>query len=118
MTDLTIHPDAVLASLTPDEQAKARAMLDDLHTRGYRSVDDHKGLRPGVRVRSRKEQYAEAYRDGTGWVWVVTEKRPSGWSESWGMPDVELIVVRDDSSFGSRLSRVAQYHVDIVDGAS
>lgn len=109
---------AVFADLTPDEQAEAMKMLDGLIRSGYRTVDEHKGLRPGTRVRHRSHQYPEAYANGTGVVWTVVEKNPSSWSESWGAPDVELVVVCDRESFGGRLSQVAQYHVEVVEVAS
>ncbi len=115
MTDL--NPE-LLASLSPAEQATARNALADLHGRGYRTVETHKGLRPGVRIRLAHERFPEAYADGTGVVLVVTTRDPSGWSDVYGRADVELLVVWDKPNLAdTRLSQVAQYHVDVIGGA-
>jgi hypothetical protein len=101
-------------NLTADEQAQADRMLTDLNRSGYRTVDQHGRIRPGARIRHRGHQWPEALRNGSGVVLAITEKRPSGWSDSWGMPDVELIAVWDKPSLDSRLSQLAQYHVEAV----
>jgi hypothetical protein len=119
MTNDTSFVDAaVFESLTPDEQAQAARMLAELDDRGYEAVGAHGLVRPGVRIRHRGHQFPEAYTNGTGTVLVVTERSPSSWSQTHGMPDVELIAVWDRPNLAdSRLSQVAQYHVDVIGGA-
>jgi hypothetical protein len=60
-----------------------------------------------MRVRHLGHQYPEAYANGTGTVLAVMFKDPSSWSQTYGQPDVELLVLRDDGS----ISGVADYHV-------
>lgn len=76
---------------------------------GYSVVDSHNDLRPGTRVRMGNERYHEAYVKGTGTIVVVLRKEPSAWSQKYRMPDVELVVRRDDPS--RPIAEVAQYHV-------
>jgi hypothetical protein len=101
--------------LTPE--GKDRLRIDehvaDLRERGYVDIEEFEGLRAGVRVRHRGEQYRAAYRDGTGNVLHVLQRDPSSWARSWGRPDVEIVVVRDDVERGAML--VADYHVVIVE---
>jgi hypothetical protein len=106
-----------VAELTAPEDFQLLLILQDLHDQGYRDIEQHDGLRVGTRVRHRGEQYPEAFRDGTGVVIALTERPDSSWSLSWGMPDVELVVLRDTPRFDgqSRLSWVAQYHVSAVE---
>lgn len=96
------------------EQARFNERHTDLISRGYRDVDDHKGMRVGRRVRHRGEQYRAAYSDGTGVIVTVMERPDSAWSRTWHMPDVELIILRDRPRFvgDARLMFVAQYHVE------
>ena len=75
-------------------------------------IKEFHGLRAGVRVRHRGEQYREAYRNGTGNVLHVLQRDPSPWARSWGRPDVEIVVIRDDKERGAML--VADYHVEII----
>jgi hypothetical protein len=102
--------------LSEDEKAEAVRMLGELTDRGYAVVEEHNDLRPGVRIRHRGHQYPEAYLNGTGVVVAVTEKKPSGWSESWGAPDIEMVVAYDKPLLPdmSRLTGLAQYHVEVV----
>jgi hypothetical protein len=102
--------------LTAAETAGLAAKLKELHDCGYKDVTEHGALRIGTRIRGRSEQYHEALLHGTGIVIAITEKPDSAWSSSWGMPDVELIVLRDKARFEdwSRLSQLAQYHVAVV----
>jgi hypothetical protein len=86
---------------------------DDLLADGYVDVDEHHGLRVGVRVRHRGHQYPEAYAKGTGTVLAVMLKHLSSWSENHGRTDVELLVLRDDGS----ISGVADYHVERVEAS-
>lgn len=106
------------AALEPEERAEYEQKLAELHERGYVDIENHKGLSVGVRVRHRGHQWPAAYRDGTGTVLAITEKPDSVWSRSWGAPDIEMVVLFDTATFGSRLSMLAQYHVDVPDGAA
>lgn len=105
----------VFTALPPDVLAELEEALAELHAHGYKTVESHGNLRAGTRVRNRGQQYPKAYQEGTGNVWAVTLKDPSSWSQTWRMPDVELLVVVDEASFGSRVSKVAQYHVEAVE---
>jgi hypothetical protein len=102
-------------TLTPQEESEAAKMLADLHKRGYINVEQHGDLKPGTRIRHRGHRYPEAYRDGTGVVVAITEKPGSSWSLSWDAADIEMIVAWDRPPVSdSRLSTVAQYHVEAV----
>lgn len=113
MTEPTL---TTAAALTKAEETKLAAMLAELHARGYQDITEHKQLRVGGRIRHRGQQYPEAYDKGTGFVVALTEKPDSAWSRSWGMPDVELIMLRDKALLDgySRLASVAHYHVEVV----
>ena len=113
-------PDFEHVTLTDEERNEAEQMLQDLAVNGYVVIDQHCGLRPGGRVRHRGEQWPEAFKGGTGWVLVITEKPGSAWSEAWGMPDVEMLVLFDEPTFSgpSRLNQLAQYHVSLTGGES
>jgi len=103
--------------LTEVEQTTAAEVLAALHERGYRDVEAHGALAPGVRIRHRGHQWPGAYTDGTGVVLHVTEKSPSAWSQSWHAADVEMVVLWDEPNLAdTRLSGVAQYHVQVVGG--
>jgi hypothetical protein len=104
-------------SLTSEEQVEAERILAGLHERGYIDRDRHNDLAPGVRVRHRGHQWPAAYREGTGVVVAITEKPDSGWSQSWGKPDVEMVVAFDKPTLPgmSRLSTLAQYHVAVIE---
>jgi hypothetical protein len=102
--------------LAPGEQAEVERMLAALRERGYQDRDSHKKLAPGVRVRHTGHQWPQAYIEGTGTVVAIVEKPDSAWSEPWGMPDVELIVVFDRGvKLTGRLSELAQYHVQAIE---
>ena len=105
----------VLETLAPDVRAEAASLLDELRERGYAEKEFHNELRAGARARHRGHQWSKACLRGTGVVLHVTEKSPSAWSESWRMPDVEIVVLWDErESLGPRMSLVAQYHVHHV----
>ena len=104
----------VLEALAPDVRAEAASLLDELLSRGYVEKESHNELRPGARVRHRGHRYPEAFARGTGVVLHVTEKEQSGWSQTWRMPDVEMVVLWDRAQFGARMSLLAQYHVHHV----
>jgi hypothetical protein len=85
-------------------------MHDDLLDHGYQDIAEHRGLRVGMRVRHIGHQYPEAYANGTGTVLAVMYKNPSSWSQSYGRPDVELLVAMDSGS----ISNIADYHVALI----
>ena len=101
-----------MTALTPVEQSKVDEMLAALHEHGYRDVEAHNDLKPGVRVRHRGHQWLGAATLGTGNVVSITRSPRT----IRGVPDVELIVVWDEPRFDSRLSQLAQYHVEVVGG--
>ena len=109
-----------MADLTPDETEELGALLASLHAYGYVDIAERGQLRPGGRIRHSGHRWPEAYTEGTGVVLALTEKPDSGWSQTYGMPDIEMVVLWDkpwpfDTS--SRLSQLAQYHVGVVTGA-
>lgn len=106
--------EATAPAMTDAEAAELARLVADLHESGYRDIAEHKNLRVGTRIRHRGEQYPQAYEHGTGVVVALTEKPDSRWSQSWRMPDVELVMLRDTAQFGSRLSQLGQYHVEVV----
>lgn len=90
--------------------------LADYLKRGYVEVEEHKGIKPGARVRNSGEQYPKAYRDGTAVVRHVLLKDPSSWSNTWGRPDVEVIVERDKPRIGtSTLGMWSDYGTCLVE---
>jgi hypothetical protein len=101
-------------ALTPQEESDAAEMLADLHESGYINVEQHGGLKAGTRVRHIGHKWPTALLEGSGNVVALTEKPQSSWSQSWGKPDVELIVAWDEPQGGSRLSQLAQYHVEVM----
>jgi hypothetical protein len=109
-------------ALTEAEQAEVDQKVAELHENGYVHLAEYtyprsgKTLQVGSRVRHRGQLWSDAILYGTGHVVALMHKPNSGWSRSWGMPDVELIVLRDREQFGSRLSQVAQYHVEVTEG--
>lgn len=103
-----------MPDLTPEETARLAVMVDQLHLDGYVDIEEHKGLRVGAWIRHRNQQYYEAIVNGTGAVLALVEKPDSPWSREWRMPDIELVMLRDKEQFGSRLSQLAQYHVEVV----
>jgi hypothetical protein len=50
-------------------------------------------------------------------VVALTVKENSGWSRSWGIPDVEMVVVFDKPRLGvgSRLSGLGYHHIEAVE---
>lgn len=105
-------------NLTPEVAAEAIKMLAALHDRGYRDADFHGDLHPGTRIRHRGDQWPGAYENGTGIVLAITEKPNSSWSQSWRMPDVELIALWDRPDTRGWLSGLAQYHVEVIGGGA
>ena len=79
----------------------------DLESRGFREIPEHPrypDLRPGARVHNRGEQFDAALFDGTSVVVTLmrrgTDERPDSWEQSWGRPNIEVIVERDDARVG------------------
>jgi len=105
-----------LSDLTAAEQAEVKAIVADLQKRGYAPRERFNELAPGVRVRHRGHQWSSAYIEGTGVVVAITERDPSSWSQSWGAPDIEMVVAFDKPTLPemSRLITLAQYHVQVV----
>jgi hypothetical protein len=103
--------------LAPDEEPVFAELLAGLHDSGYRDVVQHGELRPGARIRHVGHQWPAAYTDGTGVVLAIVEKPASSWSQTYGAPDIELIALWDEPQLGTRLSQLAQYHVDVVGSA-
>lgn len=105
----------VFTSLPADVRAEAASLLDELRERGYEEREFFNELRPGARVRHTGHRYPEAYERGTGVVLHVTEKKPSSWSQTYGVTDAEMVVLWDEGvPLGHRMSLVAQYHVQHV----
>lgn len=104
--------------LTPAERAEVETKMAALRERGYVDREAFNELKPGTRIRHRGHQWPDAYREGTGNVVAITEKPESAWSQSWGAPDVEMVVAYDEPTLPgmSRLVTLAQYHVSAVDG--
>lgn len=104
-----------VAALFPEviEFGRLRA---ELAASGYVEKENHNELRGGARIRRRAEQYPEAFDHGTGVVLVVMERPHSSWSQTYGGPDVELIVLKDKPLLTgmSRLAQLANYHVAAV----
>lgn len=107
MPDLT-------ADLSADVRGEADRILDRLHAEGWRDIDSHGPYTPGTRVRHTGHQWPAAYNAGSGTVLAVTLKDPSSWSVVHNLPDVEIVVVWDAGAHLSRVSHVAQYHVEAV----
>lgn len=106
-----------MTEMTPEEQQLAEEMLAGLHERGYVDVAEHKKLRPGSRVRHSGQRWHEALTEGTANVVAITEKPGSSWSRTYGMPDIEMVVLFDKPGItDSRLSQLAQYHVAVIEG--
>lgn len=84
----------------------AEELRADLESRGYVEKPEHGDLRAGDRVHHAGQQYTEAYLYGTATILAIFEKLDSAWSRSWRMPDVELIIQRDDGD----VTQWAQYH--------
>lgn len=85
-----------------------QALID----RGYAEVEEHKGLKPGARVRHIGERFG--YDDGTATVRHVLLKDPSAWSQTYRQPDVEVVVEKDRPLFGSVVGQWADYHCGLA----
>lgn len=80
----------------------AEDIIASLTRDGFRHIDEGPrtpGLKVGARVSNRGEQYHRAYTEGTATVVAVmrrgTDERPDAWEQSWGRPNVEVVVQRD-----------------------
>jgi hypothetical protein len=94
-------------SQDPEERAS------DLLRRGYVEVATIDGFSVHDRVRHYNEQYAEAYRSGTGTIERIFHRPNRSFERRWGCKDVEVIVKRDKPRFGPEDTHafVAQYHI-------
>lgn len=98
----------------PEQHRDATNLAEHVYPSGRR-------LHVGARVRHIGEQYPEAFRSGTGTVAALLHKPRSGWSQSHGQPDIELVMLRDKPRFegdDGRLSQVAHYHVEVIERES
>lgn len=109
-----------LTDLTDAEKREAEQIVADLYDRGYRWRDRTHGFARGARVRHRGHRWPAAYRDGSGVIVAIAERDPSSWSQSWGAPDIEMVVALDQPTLPemSRLATLAHYHVDLVSVAT
>ncbi|WP_026931197.1 hypothetical protein [Glycomyces tenuis] len=109
------------AELTTEEQAELERIVASLHEHGYVDLDEFVypksglKLRVGTRIKHRNEEYWKAIRHGTANVVALTEKPDSPWSKTYRMRDIELVMFRQEREIGSRLSQVAQYHIDVIE---
>lgn len=71
------------------------AEIADLESRGYRRVDEVRGIRALSRVHHSGERWPEAYIRGTATVIAVLENPRSGFTAGDRARDIELVVVRD-----------------------
>lgn len=86
--------------------------VESLTTRGYQPLDEVRGISTGSRVHHIGEKWFEAHTQGTATVVGVFEKAPSGWSQSYGSRDIEMVVRRDrDDTFG----QWADYHAVLAE---
>jgi hypothetical protein len=98
--------------------AELKPLIDELLERGYRPINEHNGLRVGVRVRHCGEQFWQAFQGGTAVIEVLMQRSPSSWEARYGRPDIEMIVRRDDDRVSAGTSRYggwADYHARLVD---
>lgn len=105
-----------LADLSPDEWAEAKKILAQLELRGYAPRERFNELAPDVRVRHHGHRWPSAYSEGTGVVVAIAERDPSSWAQTYGTPDIEMVVAYDKPPVPemSRLTTLAQYHVQAV----
>lgn len=80
--------------MTPEEQAA------DLLKRGYREVTEYSNLVIGQRVRHVGQRYSQALDHGTATIERIFHHPDSQWSRSHDADDVEVIVQKDDGSYG------------------
>jgi len=103
------------------ERAEISRMTTQLREHGYVDLDEYtyprsgRVLRVGSRIRHGGEQYPEALTHGTGNVVALLHKPDSAWSRSYRAPDIELVVLHDRPRSESRLSQLAQYHVEVIE---
>lgn len=105
----------------------AEELISGLIGRGFDLVDHApplEGLREGARVRNTSEQYDRARAEGTATVVAVlrrgTDERPDSWEQSWGRPNIEVVVARDADQprvVHGRFTAWADYSTVLVAGA-
>jgi hypothetical protein len=83
--------------------AEIEKLAKEMTSYGYRPLDDHATLHPGLRVRHVGEKYPAAFDNGTAVVAAVFH-RPHR------LGDIEVIAVHDEDGRGRRVRQWADYH--------
>ena len=87
-----------------DAEAKLRALTRD----GYTPVEVAGSYRTGQRVNARSHVYPGARERGVGTVVAIAEFPESHWAQKWGVPDVELVILRWDGT----VTQLGYHHVE------
>lgn len=96
-------------------ERERQRMHAELTEYGYQDIAEHRGIKVGARVRHCGQRYYEAIENGTATVLAVMQKDPSPWADSYGRPDIEVLVADDKPMFpGSPVSQWADYHCAVV----
>lgn len=109
---------------TTVEQAYAGA-LTALLARGFVHIADSPDLRTvealaqrrlvvGARVCNEGQRWYEARNQGTGTVRAVLHKPFDSWEKTYGRPNVEVIVERDEVLFGSAVATWSDYGTHVA----
>lgn len=108
--------EALLDEAGPGARADYEQHRSDLVANGYTDVPDgaHDRLRVGARVRHRGQRWPEALDHGTATAVAVMERASSSWSQRYGTRDIEVIVLRDDTSHGFATGVWASYGTDLA----
>lgn len=88
---------------TPEKSA------EDLIARGYIELQEIDRLKVGQRVCNANQRYHKAHQDGTAMLERIFHKPDSQWERKWGQPDIEVIVKRDDPTYGGTHGVWASY---------
>lgn len=96
------------------EMNRVAAALAPLLADGFDHYE-HEHLKPGIRVRNRGEQYAEARQFGTG-VIVAVLRKPGAWEHTYGRLNIEVLVRRDRPGYLNELSWWADYGTFLPEG--
>jgi hypothetical protein len=83
------------------EEVKARMVGN-----GYIDAPPLKSIAVGDRIRHSSHQWPDAFYKGTATVLAIMRAHDSYWEKTYGSPDIELIVQRDDGS----IAPWANYH--------
>jgi len=83
---------------------------------GFHEIErcpDNPEIASGVRVHHRGERYLEAEMKGTATVVAVfrrgTDEAPDNWEQTYGRPNVEILVEFDQERYGTRFAYWADY---------